>query len=220
MKENYFTLSNVNRVARVLRDRVRVDGDRKSNYVPARSVLLVLDMQRYFLDENSHAFIPSAPAIIPGLLRFIEIYVKHNLNIILTRHINTPESAGMMSKWWRDLITRENKLSEIDERFLQAGKTVIEKSQYDAFYQTNLESLLREKNITQVVITGVMTHLCCETTARSAFMRGFEVFFAVDGTATYNEEFHRASLMNLSHGFAKLVLIDELIKAIEDGCAE
>ena len=88
--------------------------------------------------------------------------------------------------------------------------TLIQKSQYDAFYQTDLEKLLREKDVSQVIICGVMTHLCCETTARSAFMRGFEVFFPVDGTATYNLEFHRASLMNLAHGFAKIVLMKEL----------
>ena len=51
-----------------------------------------------------------------------------------------------------------------------------------------------------------MTHLCCETTARSAFVHGYEVFFLVDGTATYNQDFHRASLMNLAHGVAVLSL--------------
>jgi isochorismate hydrolase len=56
-----------------------------------------------------------------------------------------------------------------------------------------------------------MTHLCCETTARSAFMHGFETFFTVDGTATYNEAFHRAALLNLSHGFALPLTVDEVL---------
>jgi isochorismate hydrolase len=59
-----------------------------------------------------------------------------------------------------------------------------------------------------------MTHLCCETTARSAFMRGLQVFIAVDGTATYSEAFHRASLLNLSHGFALPVLVDEILERL------
>ncbi|PIV27689.1 MAG: isochorismatase, partial [Anaerolineae bacterium CG03_land_8_20_14_0_80_58_20] len=42
----------------------------------------------------------------------------------------------------------------------------------------------------------------CETTARSAFVRGFEVFFCADGTATYTKELHRSTLLNLSHGVA------------------
>ena len=79
------------------------------------------------------------------------------------------------------------------------------------FIRRDLEKLLREKGVTQVVICGVMTHLCCETTARSAFMRGFEVFFPVDGTATYNLAFHRASLINLAHGFATIVLMKDTI---------
>ena len=65
------------------------------------------------------------------------------------------------------------------------------------------------------MIAGVLTHLCCETTARSAFVRGFKVFFTVDGTATYYEDFHRATLLNLSHGFAVPVLVDDIRKKME-----
>ena len=46
-------------------------------------------------------------------------------------------------------------------------------------------------------------------------MRGFEVFFAVDGTATYIEEFHRGTIFNLSHGFAKAVLVSDIISGLE-----
>ena len=119
-----------------------------------------------------------------------------------------------MSRWWRDVIERENPLSEISSALDTSSGIVIEKTQYDAFYKTDLEADLREKDVRQIVISGVMTHLCCETTARSAFMRGFDVFFLVDGTATYNEDFHRATLRNLSHGFANLVLYDEIIPSL------
>jgi isochorismate hydrolase len=60
-----------------------------------------------------------------------------------------------------------------------------------------------------------MTHLCCETTARSAFVRGFEVFFTIDGTATYNQGFHLGTLVNLSHGFATPVLASEILSTLE-----
>jgi isochorismate hydrolase len=49
----------------------------------------------------------------------------------------------------------------------------------------------------------------------SAFQRGFEVYFLVDGTATYSEQFHRATLLNLSHGFAVPVLTSEILKDLE-----
>jgi isochorismate hydrolase len=93
---------------------------------------------------------------------------------------------------------------------------ILPKTQYDAFYGTSLEAELRRYAVDQVVISGVMTHLCCETTARAAFVRGFQVFFLVDGTATYNQDFHRASLLNLSHGFATLSLVSEILAALQE----
>ena len=74
--------------------------------------------------------------------------------------------------------------------------------------------MLRDNGVRRIVISGVMTHLCCETTARSAFVRGFEVFFTVDGTASYTADFHRASLLNLAHGFAVPVLVSEILAAL------
>lgn len=187
----------------------------KIKFAPERSALLIMDMQKYFLDKNSHAFLPSALPIIPKIEELRDSYLKANLPVIFTRHINNQHNAKMLKEWWSDLITEDNLLSEITEELFYPEATVIKKSQYDAFYQTNLEDLLRHKKITQVLITGVMTHLCCETTARSAFVRGFKVFFTIDGTATENEEFHWATLLNLSHGFAISVLIEEIEKCLK-----
>jgi isochorismate hydrolase len=121
-----------------------------------------------------------------------------------------------MATWWRELISIENPLSAIISEFDFSRRYVLRKNQYDAFYQTNLEEILRIKGVTQVVISGVMTHLCCETTARSAFMRGFDVYFLIDGTATYNEEHQLATLLNLSHGFAQPVLTAEITRVLEE----
>ncbi len=190
-----------------------------NGYKPEHSALLALDLQAYFLDESSHAHIPSASTIIPRVNAIIQSYNDRNLPIFFSRHINTAQDAGLMASWWRELIVEENPLSEIDRRINQTNGIIIKKSRYDAFYNTSLESLLREQDVCQVVICGVMTHLCCETTARSAFMRGFDVFFTIDGTATYNEAFHRATLLNLAHGFATLVRVNEILAALkgEDG---
>ena len=166
-----------------------------------RAALLVLDMQEYFLRPYSHAFIPSAPAIVPNLQGLITNFCEANRPVIFTRHVNADVDAGMMSRWWRDIIRAGSLESEI-KAFDPSRGTVIQKNQYDAFYNSPLEETLSSRGVEQVVITGVMTHLCCETTARSAFVRGYEVFFCVDGTATYAEALHRASLLSLSHGFA------------------
>lgn len=70
--------------------------------------------------------------------------------------------------------------------------------------------MLRGMGVEEVVVTGVMTNLCCETTAREAFVRGFRVFFSADATATANRELHEATLKNMAYGFAYLVDCDRL----------
>ena len=120
-----------------------------------------------------------------------------------------------MARWWREMIKPQTAHSHISPAIDLSKGIVFKKAQYDAFLGTPLAELLAERDVEQVVVTGVMTHLCCETTARSAFMRGFEVFFAVDGTATYNEELHRASLLSLSHGFAIPVTVGEMLEEMD-----
>ena len=215
MKSLYFEAHTIGPKSEEMLAKIKHISKRRTQvFLPERSALLVLDMQNYFLRPNSHAFIPSSVAILPGIQSLISSYHRQSLPIYFTRHINTRENAGMMAKWWRDLIDVDSPLSEITSEFDIKGAMTIEKSHYDAFYITNLENCLRQAGVEQVVICGVMTHLCCETTARSAFMHGFEVFFTVDGTATYNEEFHQATLMNLAHGFAMPVLVKEILSEL------
>jgi isochorismate hydrolase len=212
MRHAYFTPENIHQKSQeMLRD--LGDLRKMRPLYLGNSALLVLDMQDYFLDSASHAFIPSGESIIPGIQRLVAIFAENRRPVIFTRHINTPEDAGAMSRWWKDLINAENPLSRITRALDTSKGIILQKSQYDAFYKTDLEKYLKEKDVTQVVITGVMTHLCCETTARSAFVRGFDVFFAIDGTATYNQDFHRAALTNLSHGFATPLLVDDVVGA-------
>jgi bifunctional isochorismate lyase/aryl carrier protein len=211
MKTKYFTPENIDKEAQGLTNSLPGSmPDRKLSFQPERSALLILDMQSYFLDPSSHAFIPSAGAIVPGLIQLAQSYYTHNLPVIFTQHLNSQQDAGSMSRWWKDLITVDNPLSAIIPDFDFSNRYVLRKSQYDAFYQTDLQKILHRKGTSQVVISGVMTHLCCETTARSAFMRGYEVFFLIDGTATYNQEYHLAALLNLSHGFATPMLSSEI----------
>jgi nicotinamidase-related amidase len=122
----------------------------------------------------------------------------------------------MMKVWWKDLIIRQNSSSEINSEFDKSNAEVIEKKQYDAFYETELNEILIKNNIDTILICGVMTNLCCETTARSGFVNGYKVFFLVDGTATYNYDFHLASVLNLSFGFACPVLCEEILSKLNE----
>lgn len=215
MKEEYFTRKSIHQKSVEVLEELKAlrKSHRNFKFFPKKSALLVLDMQKFFLDSNSHAYIPSARAIIPGIKRLIAEYYKNTLPVIFTRHIHSHETNNLMGRWWGDLIKKDEERSLIIPDLNTNEAMTILKSQYDAFYKTDLENILKKKRITQVAISGVTTHLCCETTARSAFMRGFEVFFTIDGTATYNEKFHRAALLNLTHGFTIPVLIEELLMA-------
>lgn len=218
MKEAYFSEASIVSCAQDMLKELYPDGQRKAKALdPEHCALLVLDMQAYFLNPDSHAYVPSAPAIFPQLLHLVDIFQNRGRPLFFTQHLNTPQDAGSMQRWWRDLITEDHPYSELVPGFVGKGHTRITKTQYDAFYHTDLEDQLQEAKVEQVVISGVMTHLCCETTARSAFARGWDVFFLVDGTATYNRTFHMSSLRNIGHGFGTLLTCQDVERAMQKG---
>lgn len=188
----------------------------KSRMPIAKPALLVLDMQDYFLSPDSHAFVPSSPKLIPVISKAVNTFKQNKLPVIFTRHLNSVEDAGMMSIWWREIIQKDNKLSKINKNLDTSDSIILEKSQYDAFYKTSLQEVLQNLGVQTVIVTGVMTNLCCETTARAAFIRGYRVLMPVDATATMNFELHAATTNNLSHGFAEPVTMQSILNLV--GC--
>lgn len=184
----------------------------KSKFDISKCALLVLDMQDFFLQKQSHAHIPSMPAIVQSIQQLQDHFLRQGSLVLQTRHMNTRQNCGRMYSWWGSLLEDTDPLNNIIPDIQHPKIQILLKTQYDAFWQTDLQALLETKGISQVVVTGVMTHLCCETTARAAFVRGYEVFFAIDGTATYNSKFHSGTLMNLAHGFALPVMKDEVLR--------
>jgi isochorismate hydrolase len=172
--------------------------------VPSNSALLVIDMQRFFTDPMSHAYIPAVEGIFPNVLALVKAYRDKGLPVIFTRHAFKPdEDPGILGRWWRDALLDGDEYAVPDPRLEVArGEHVLRKNRYSAFSNSELEGILKRLKTNQLVISGVMTHLCCETTARDAFMRDYEVYFAVDATATDDEELHTATLQTLSNGFA------------------
>ncbi len=215
MREAYFTPGGVSAEAEGLREAipsVRTSG----SFSPQDAALLVLDMQRLFCHPSGRAYLPSAPAIIPGLLRLAASFRSRQRPLFVTRHLDSPPGCGMMERWWSTRIVPEDGDSALLEPFAALHAHHLVKTQYDAFFHTDLEARLKEFGVRQLVVCGVMTHLCCETSARSAFVRGFEVFFPVDGSASGNRDLHRATLLTLGHGFASLPLVGELLAVLAD----
>ncbi len=139
-----------------------------------------------------------------------------NLPVIFTRHaLVENEDPGIMGRWWGDVIRESNPLSQITPELEPLpGETVIRKSRYSAFKGTDLDSILLDMGVTTVIITGVLTHLCCESTARDAFMHDFDVYAVIDATASYTEELHMSSLRTLADGFSIPVTTQEMISLL------
>jgi len=217
MGNRYFTDKNIEGKARDFLARLgNYARDFRRTFSPDKAALLVIDMQKYFIDQHGHAGLPAAPAIVPNINRLLGEFSRRQRPIIFTRHLNTKENVGSLGRWWADYIRENDPQSEIIDDFDTSHGEILIKNQYDAFQNTELAQILQDQGSNQVVITGVMTHLCCETTARSAFVNGFDVFFAIDGTAAHDEDNHFATLLNLSHGFACPFIINNLLNFMKE----
>ena len=101
-----------------------------------------------------------------------------------------------------------------DENVAPLASRITDKATYNSFLQTPLEDMLRSRGVDTVVITGTLTNLCCETTAREAYCRNFEVVIVDDGCAAASDRHHRMTLENLEFGFAEIWKIKEVTKEI------
>lgn len=170
--------------------------------------LLIIDMQKYFTDKNSPAYIKGIENIYENIKKLSETFMKEEYPVIATIHKGGNSS---MQSWWGNKIEAE----WAKPHFISDYFTYIEKDTYDAFYNTELEKILKLRNVKEVIITGVMTHLCCETTARSAFVRGFNVVMVEDALWDKDEFYHFSSLKNLAHGFATISFTEEILCKLE-----
>lgn len=173
-------------------------------------------MQDFFLDKKSHAYIPTTELIVPNVRALIQAYRKNGMPVIFSRHAHKEgEDLGMMGKWWSDPMMESDPFIKISDKMpVEDSDTIIGKTRYSMFHETGLAHILWKKGVEKVVVTGVSTHLCCESTARAAFMLDFEVYFVIDGTASWEEDFHLASLKISSHGFSVPVTTKEVLEAL------
>ena len=92
----------------------------------------------------------------------------------------------------------------------QPGDPVVTKHRYNAFHNTDLNTILRANAIRTVVMTGVATDVCVGTTTREAFMHDFYAVMVDDGTATFSQEDHMATLRNFDRYFGEVSTISEI----------
>ena len=178
---------------------------RKTKPRPSKCAHLVIDMQQYFKSIAS--------PIIGNVISIIETCRSKNMRIIFTRHglKDLSKDGGMLDKWWGDSIMYGTKDWELIKALHpENNDAILDKNRYNAFHGTGLDESLKSIKVEELIITGVLTNCCCETTARDAFIRDYRVFFVGDATATVNEELHLASLNNLAFGFSHIVSTDQV----------
>ena len=203
--EPYVTTKDIGSKARAWLEQIHPHNQHVMRLNAAKSTLLVIDMQQFFLDEASPSFTCGGVAILGTVKRLMNAFRKVGRPVIFTRHVHHPDDldSGIMGWWWAGKCLEGSPESEIHPELTpMPGEKVVLKHRYSAFYDTDLETVLRCLKVEDLVVTGLMTNLCCESTARDAYYRDYRVFVPADGTGSINEEMHCASLLNLAFGFA------------------
>jgi len=200
----YVTFENIDRKSAAWVAAVRRSARQRPHLRPAvsRCALLVIDMVNYFARPGERAFLPASEAVLPNILRLVSLWRERGGTVVLTRHCHEGRhDLGMLGRFFSDHIRcgyPEADLVDALRPGTGSAEIVLRKTTYDAFHSTGLCELLRQRGCDQVLVAGVLTQMCCETTARSAFVRGFETFVAADATATTAERLHLASLRSMA----------------------
>jgi len=200
--------------------------------------LIVIDMQRDFLEPGGFGEalgndVGLLRSIVPTLQQLLSAFRAKQLPIFHTVEghqadlSDCPKSKllrgkgdlkiGDLGGMGRILVLGEPGNGIIPELAPLPGEVVIPKPGKGAFYGTNLTSLLEQKGITHLVITGVTTEVCVQTTMREANDRGYECLLVEDATESYNPEFKQATLeMVIAQGgiIGWTTKAEEIIKAL------
>jgi nicotinamidase-related amidase len=187
--------------------------------VPARCALLIIDMQRDFLEPGGFGEmlgndVSLLRATIEPNRRLLSAWRKAGLFVMHTREGHRPDLVDLPpSKWRRGngakrigdagplgrILTRGERGHDIiPELYPIDGEPVIDKPGKGAFWSTDLQAILQHRNIAQLVVTGVTTEVCVHTTVREANDRGYECLVAADCVGSYFPEFHAVGLQMIT----------------------
>lgn len=171
---------------------------------PRHAAVVVIDMQNDFCDT---AKTPMAAPMMPRLKALIDEARLAGVRVVRAQVLHDESSE---SDVWNERPNHPAVLgtpgAEFHPDFLpQPGDYVIEKSRYSAFVRTSFEADLRAMGIKTLIMTGIATNVCVESTARDAFQRDFRVVMVEDCCASMSEEAHEATLATFRRGFGGLV---------------
>jgi nicotinamidase-related amidase len=195
---------------------------------PGRTALVNIDMQTVFLGEDQIYGNPHARDIIDPVNALSAAMRGIGAPVIWTRNTHTHEGPCAPPPWQYDpaqpgvaegiaaLQAGAPGHDLYPAMQVSPGDLVIDKYRYGAFScpAGNLRRTLGEVDAEMVVITGTLTNLCCESTAREANMAGYKVIVVSDATATVTDAEHNAALLNLRLNFADVRRTREVLAMI------
>lgn len=176
---------------------------------PARALLLVHDMQRYFVDAFVDRRDPAGPigAAIANIAALLDVSRRSGVPVVFSAQ--PPRQAagdrGLLGDFWGPGLQSAEQARIVDELAPAPGDRVITKWRYTAFLRTPLAELLRECGRDQLIIVGVYGHLGCLLTAADAFMHDIAPFVIGDAVADFSEADHRTALTYAAGRCARVI---------------
>lgn len=195
---------------------------------PRRCALLVIDMQNAFVEPGAQLEIPYTREIVPAINQLAGALRKKGGAICWIQN-NFRNEEKSWSVWFNQRLRGDTAASMIRVNSpghpgydLFAGLETCEtdlfvtKTRFSAFIQgsSNIEEILKSRGIDTVIITGTVTNVCCESTARDAMMLNYRTIFVSDANATRTDEEHNATLGNMVLCFADVISAEELLQKL------
>jgi nicotinamidase-related amidase len=204
---------------------------------PSKTAFLVVDMTNDFLLEGAPMECPPGRDLIPRLASLADSFRDAGMPVIYTTHVHRPDGSdmGRMADTLTHLADEQRRplgliagtpgIEVHDELTPHEGEVLIEKHRFSSFHDSDLETVLRVKGIDTVVIGGVATNGCCESTAREASFRDYKVIFLSDGNATFDmpdmgfgpvssEECQRVVLSTIALAFGEVASCEEVASRV------
>lgn len=194
-----------------------------------KTALVVVDMQLYFMGQGQPSECPEAREIVPNVNRLAEATRRAGGKVIWIQTVSGPESIDSWSVYY-DRMTPENSDKRVEgmspggsgfelwpELEVKDEDLVVPKIRYSAFMPppSKLDAVLKKQAIDTVLITGVATCTCCESTARDAMMLNYRTLMVSDGNAAPNDDLHNASLNQFYLQFGDVQSTNEVIALLE-----
>jgi len=193
--------------------------------------LLIVDMQNDFVRVGAPLEVPQSRDTIPVHRRLIEFCREHEMPVVYTKFVAGPRRT-LIWEWspvlappvcccWKGHrryyadVHRDLDCSDVIEEIYPApDDSVIEKFGYGAFHNTNLDDLLKARHVESLLVTGTVTQICVEETAREAFKYGYRTTIVADAVSSYLPDLHEATLKNFQLKFGWVSTAQELIDAL------